>query len=314
MGTGWMHERCYRSPLAGPQDESARLNTRRPTKFTPLACSGATTAEVREQLSHVPPGVNALTISVGGNDLGFAGIVAACGATECVVLVNDVSIALDAFPGRLAAVFSSVPHDTGHVFVIESPDRTTGIFGTLCGNGASPTWGGFEGITAVEAAWATRVVSRLNAALSVAVDAANAAPGQHPAFASSPGSRSVSPPTATAPESEAPPWTWPNPRYINTPLTRSPTRPTSTARCTPTTSGSEPSARHSPMPCTSSRSSISRPFQPSRERPRRPPGPGCGPLDSRSSSARRLIGRASRSAWCSPRTRREARPSTADRP
>jgi lysophospholipase L1-like esterase len=48
--------------------------------LNPVACSGATAADVlpQKQLNAITPGTTLITLSAGGNDVGFAGVVAAC--------------------------------------------------------------------------------------------------------------------------------------------------------------------------------------------------------------------------------------------
>src|SRR3954466_12500477 len=91
MGSGWTNAGCHVSSLAGPANAAGLLNAVRSTSFTSLACTGATTANLigtsattttpasGGQLGSLPSGrIDALTMSIGGNDIGFAGIVAAC--------------------------------------------------------------------------------------------------------------------------------------------------------------------------------------------------------------------------------------------
>ena len=124
-------------------------------------------------------------MSVGGNDIGFAGIVATCMSPfpDCTALDPVVTSALAALPGKLSMLFGAVPSTVSDVFVTEYPDSTTGLFGLRCGNPLSPSAPGMEGVTLDEAEWASsRVIAPLNAALAAAVAGANAAPGAHPAF------------------------------------------------------------------------------------------------------------------------------------
>jgi lysophospholipase L1-like esterase len=224
IGPGWVDSACHLSALAGPQDASQRLRRFRPTSFTSFACSGARTASLlgsSGQLSKLPPGqIDALTVSIGGNDIGFADILANCGLApvDCSVLDSPVSASLTRLPPSLDAVFSAVPANVADVFVTEYPDPTTGVFGARCGSPASPAFQGLDGITEGEATWASdRVVGRLNATLSAAVGAANARPGAHPVFHFVTGisARFASHGYCTGGGSPAP-WAWANPRFIST--------------------------------------------------------------------------------------------------
>jgi GDSL-like Lipase/Acylhydrolase family len=222
IGGGWLNAACHRSALAGPQDAAARLSTLRPTSFSSFACSGATTAAITGQLGALPGGrIDALTISMGGNDIGFAGIVMSCMApTECTPLDPTVTASLAGLPPGLAGVLNAVPSRVTNVFVTEYPDPTTGVFGSRCGTPESPAFQGLDLINPVEAGWASsRVVGRLNAALSAAVDAANARPGPHPVFHFVTGlsARFATHGYCTGGGSPAP-WAWFNPRFVSTPV------------------------------------------------------------------------------------------------
>jgi hypothetical protein len=226
-GAGWLNAACHRSALAGPRNAALRLNEFQPTSFESFACSGATTSSLLGpdggqlgRLAPPPAMIDGLTISIGGNDLGFSGIVRTCLVADCLEQDYAVSVSLAALPARLAAVLSAVPANVRHVFVTEYPDPTTGVFGIRCGSPESPAFHGLESINPVEAAWAAvRVVGRLNATLAAAVDAANAAALPHPAFHFVTGisSRFAGHGYCTGGGSPAP-WTWVNPRYIATPV------------------------------------------------------------------------------------------------
>jgi lysophospholipase L1-like esterase len=225
IGADWLNAGCHRSGLAGPQDASARLDAVRSTSFTSFACSGATTAGLLGsggQLSMLPPGrIDALTISIGGNDIGFAGLVTACITTaDCSASDASVTGSLATLAPRLTAVLDAVPSRVTNVFVTEYPDPTTGVSGARCGTPTSPAFQGLDLISASEATWAsTRVVARLNAALSTAVDAANARLGPHPDyhFATGISARFADHGYCTGIGSPVW-WAWPNPRFIATPV------------------------------------------------------------------------------------------------
>jgi hypothetical protein len=237
-GPAWIDSSCHRSPIAGPQDAAARLNVF-PFSFMSFACSGATTSSLQgpgrdldgkplpAQFSRLPVGpIDALTISIGGNDIGFAGIVRTCVSTPpnlvgCEALDASVSTALGGLSAALLRVFEAVPARVSNVFVTEYPDPTTGAGGALCGTIDSPAFHGLEGISVAEAAWASsRVVARLNATLKAAVEAANdRLPEPHPVFHFVTGIsfRFFRHGYCTGFGSPAP-WTWPNPRFIGTPV------------------------------------------------------------------------------------------------
>jgi lysophospholipase L1-like esterase len=83
-------DQCHRSPGAYPALLSSKLTS---LNFVFVACSGATTGNVWEsgdapepvatdpeglQIDHLTPGTKIVTISIGGNDLGFSNVLKAC--------------------------------------------------------------------------------------------------------------------------------------------------------------------------------------------------------------------------------------------
>jgi hypothetical protein len=226
IGSGWTNAACHVSSLAGPANAAGLLNTVRATSFTSLACSGSTTANLLGtggQLSRIPSGrVDALTMSIGGNDIGFAGIVSTCmlPAPDCTVLdpvvTNSITTVL---PPRLDAVLAAVPSNVTNVFVTEYPDPTTGLFGLRCGNPLSPASLGMEGVMLDEADWAsTRVIAPLNAALAAAVARANARPGPRPEFHFVSGISSQFVSHGYCAGLTLAPWNAFSPRFVNTPV------------------------------------------------------------------------------------------------
>jgi hypothetical protein len=230
-GPAWIDSSCHRSPIAGPQDAAARLNVF-PQSFMSFACSGARTSSLLApggQLSQLPVGpIDALTISIGGNDIGFADIVRTCANTAdvvappgCEALDAVVSKDLGDLPAALLRVFAAVPARVSNVLVTEYPDPTTGAGGARCGTFESPAFHGLNNISEGEAAWASsRVVDRLNATLKAAVETANKDLAEpHPVFHFVTGIsfRFFRHGYCTGGGSPAP-WTWFNPRFIATPV------------------------------------------------------------------------------------------------
>ncbi len=119
-GTG-----CQRSPLAYPSLVSAskglNLNFR--------ACSGAVVADVSAaQLSALDGGTNYVTISVGGNDAGFADVLTECAQpawmSDCDEAIDDAEVIVDAvLPGRLDALYGQIRSlaTQAHVIVVGYP-------------------------------------------------------------------------------------------------------------------------------------------------------------------------------------------------
>lgn len=229
MGAGgWVNTACHLSRLAAPADAANQLNAYRPTSFESYACSGANSTAVIAQLTGIPATgpVHGLTMSVGGNDIGFAGIITGClSMPDCSNLDSSVTTALAALPARLAAVFAAVPGSVQNVFVTEYPDPTTGLepftgLAVPCGTPPAPSFQGLEAISPIEAAWASsRVVGRLNATIAAAVATANSAPGPHPSFRFVTGisARFATHGYCTGGGSPNPA-AWLHPRYIATPV------------------------------------------------------------------------------------------------
>jgi lysophospholipase L1-like esterase len=102
---------CRRSPLAYPN-----LLARRTNLLASLhACSGATTEDVLErapvsgegrQLDWLAPDTDVVTVTVGGNDVGFGRVIGAClsGLDPCSGLDGEVDSRLVALRGRLDTV------------------------------------------------------------------------------------------------------------------------------------------------------------------------------------------------------------------
>lgn len=100
---------CYRSPLGYPgliaKDSGLPLNLQ--------ACSGATTVDVlSRQLVDALGSATEVTITVGGNDIGFADVIGTCmgtSSTACYAAIDAaVMIAKGSLPGRLDTVFNAV--------------------------------------------------------------------------------------------------------------------------------------------------------------------------------------------------------------
>ncbi|MEO3775638.1 SGNH/GDSL hydrolase family protein [Micromonospora sp. B11E3] len=101
---------CQRSNNAYP----ALYNTNiRPASYRSVACSGATTTDViNNQLSALSSTTTLVSITIGGNDVGFANIMTTCvlyGETECVAAVQAAENKARAeLPGKLANVYNGI--------------------------------------------------------------------------------------------------------------------------------------------------------------------------------------------------------------
>jgi GDSL-like Lipase/Acylhydrolase family len=99
---------CQRSPLAYPR-VSATIQRQ---QLTFLACSGAATADVRtSQIPSIPHDTRLVTITAGGDDVGFAPVLAACsvGAPTCETLIaGGVAAIQRVLPDRLDATLAEI--------------------------------------------------------------------------------------------------------------------------------------------------------------------------------------------------------------
>jgi lysophospholipase L1-like esterase len=101
---------CYRSTVAYPALWAA---ANAPASYVSVACSGATTSSViNSQLSAVSSGTTLVSVTVGGNDVGFGTIMTTCvlyGTTECVAAVQAAEDkANSTLPGLLDNVYNGI--------------------------------------------------------------------------------------------------------------------------------------------------------------------------------------------------------------
>lgn len=101
---------CQRSTRAYPALWAA---ANAPVSYTSVACSGATTSSVISgQLSALSAATTLVSITVGGNDVGFANIMTTCvlsGTTECVAAVQAAeNRAQSQLPGLLDSVYNGI--------------------------------------------------------------------------------------------------------------------------------------------------------------------------------------------------------------
>ena len=84
-----------------------------PSTYVSTACSGATTADVlASQLGPVSSATSLVSISIGGNDVGFADILLACVLDSTSTCVRDVNAgeaqATSQLPGKLDTVYNAI--------------------------------------------------------------------------------------------------------------------------------------------------------------------------------------------------------------
>lgn len=101
---------CQRSVYAYPSLDAAALGL----SLTFRACSGATVADVTNtQLSALTPSTNFVTISVGGNDAGFADVLTECALpgwmSNCNGAIDDAQYIINyVLPSRLSSLYGSI--------------------------------------------------------------------------------------------------------------------------------------------------------------------------------------------------------------
>jgi lysophospholipase L1-like esterase len=101
---------CERSTKAYPQ---LWANTHSPASFVFAACSGAKTGDViANQLGGLNAATTLVTISVGGNDVGFSTVMTNCVLYSTATCVSDVDAAENqartVLPAKLDAVYSAI--------------------------------------------------------------------------------------------------------------------------------------------------------------------------------------------------------------
>ncbi|MFF3595595.1 SGNH/GDSL hydrolase family protein [Kitasatospora indigofera] len=115
-----------------------------PSSFAFVACSGATTTDViNNQFSALNSSTTLVSISVGGNDAGFAGAMQTCvlsGTDACLTAVNNAkSFANSKLPGLLDQVYAGIRNraPSARVVVLDYPHLYK--IGGSCSFGISDT-------------------------------------------------------------------------------------------------------------------------------------------------------------------------------
>jgi len=206
-GPEWVEKRCHRSAHAASARAALRLERADPhTSVTYIAvtCSGATTAALRSSYNGADPAffsrpllppqvdqvaqavgnrrVDDLMMSIGGNDIGFATVIADCFvAPRCdqkPEAVSRYNAAREDLPNLLGTIKDRVAQklNVASTYLTEYPDSTRDGNGTVCENilagfGTTATWG----IDKHELGWASNhLLATLNATLG---DFAGRTPG-----------------------------------------------------------------------------------------------------------------------------------------
>ncbi|MFI5491544.1 SGNH/GDSL hydrolase family protein [Actinoplanes sp. NPDC051859] len=109
VGTSGQSGSCLRSPNAYP----GRWNTANdPASYRLVACSGATTSSLRSsQLSALTTSTDLVSVTIGGNDAGFASTVITCTLTSdkgCADKVAEQLELLDEISARLDTTYAEI--------------------------------------------------------------------------------------------------------------------------------------------------------------------------------------------------------------
>ena len=101
---------CDRSPNAYSQ---LWADANSPSSYVSVACSGATTADVvADQLSALTSATTLVSITIGGNDENFAGIMEDCNLGSDDTCVSEIQGAEDdanaTLPGKLASLYAQI--------------------------------------------------------------------------------------------------------------------------------------------------------------------------------------------------------------
>lgn len=112
---------CARSGLSYPPLWAAEHS---PASFTFVACAGATTADVlANQVSALGAATDLVTITIGGNDAGFAPVLQTCTVaprdSACIAAVDAAEVfELFVLPARLAHAYAAIRAAAPHAYVV----------------------------------------------------------------------------------------------------------------------------------------------------------------------------------------------------
>jgi lysophospholipase L1-like esterase len=117
---------CDRSTNAYPEQWASDNS---PASFVSVACSGATTSDVlSSQVSALSPGTTLVSITIGGNDAGFSGVMETCvlGSTSsCLSAVSAAETFIaQQLPARLSNTLQTIRADAPNakVVVLDYPE------------------------------------------------------------------------------------------------------------------------------------------------------------------------------------------------
>jgi len=108
-----------------------------PAAYTSVACAGATTATVNStQLSSLSTATTLVSITIGGNDVGFSNIMETCaleGTSDCVAAVQSAeNFAQSTLPGRLDTTYNGIHSHAPNAVVVVLDYPAFYQLGTFC--------------------------------------------------------------------------------------------------------------------------------------------------------------------------------------
>jgi lysophospholipase L1-like esterase len=157
---------CYRSSLAYP----ALVDQQRPnTDLVFRACSGATTSDViNGQVSALGAGTDLVTLTIGGNDVGFSDLILACTGSFSPTCSSTVRSAKERIatqlPARLDAVYAAIAQ--------RAPGARVAVLGYGRFFGPNLSCSAARGVTTAEAGLLNGVADDLDAVIGARVAAA----------------------------------------------------------------------------------------------------------------------------------------------
>jgi lysophospholipase L1-like esterase len=137
VGTGsyTLSSTCKRSVYAYPYLVAQKRSN---TSLSFVACSGATTSDLlANQIAAVTSATSIVTLTIGGNDIGFANLIYQCTLSDCSSALDTTRLNLESTLGsRLDTVFSTIKSHAslGAKIVVLGYPRLfsgAGCFGTL---------------------------------------------------------------------------------------------------------------------------------------------------------------------------------------
>ncbi|NUT48644.1 MAG: SGNH/GDSL hydrolase family protein [Saccharothrix sp.] len=110
---------CYRSSRGYAQ---LWADTHEVSSFRYVACGGATTQSMTDQFAALDAGTDLVSITIGGNDVGFANTMITCvtgSDSSCVSAVdNGIAAARTTLPGRLDATYATIRNRAPNATVV----------------------------------------------------------------------------------------------------------------------------------------------------------------------------------------------------